>query len=151
MFGKKKQKEHEYSGFMGDTSPEQDAVFNEFKEWVASSGTGDMEAMHFDDYDLLRFCRARKFVIADVQLMWTNFINWRKDESVESIIETFTFDEIDQVNEVYPHGYHKTDRQGRPIYIERFGLINVEALWRVTTEERMVKHFIQAFEQLMKV
>jgi len=27
---------------------------------------GDMKAMHFDDYDLLRFCRARKFDLAQM-------------------------------------------------------------------------------------
>ena len=79
---------------MGDTSPEQDAVFNQLKEWVAETGMGDMEAMHFDDYDLLRFCRARKFVLEDVQTMWTNFINWRKEQGVEDIIETFNFEEM---------------------------------------------------------
>ena len=50
-----------------------------------------MEAMHFDDYDILRFCRARKFVMEDVQLMWTNFVNWRKENDVENIIETFKY------------------------------------------------------------
>ena len=56
-----------------------------------------MEAMHFDDYDLLRFCRARKFVLEDVQKMWTDFINWRKEQGVEDIIETFNYEEMAQV------------------------------------------------------
>lgn len=71
--------ERVYSGFMGDTSAEQDTILAQFKEWVTLTEIGDMKAMHFDDYDLLRFCRARKFVLADMQIMWQNFINWRKD------------------------------------------------------------------------
>ena len=62
--------EHVHSGFMGDLSPEMEQVFLHFKEWVAATGLGDLEKMHYDDHDLLRFCRARKFVLADVQAMW---------------------------------------------------------------------------------
>ena len=105
-----------------------------------------MEAMHFDDYDILRFCRARKFVMEDVQLMWTNFVNWRKENDVENIIETFKYDEMAEVQKVYPHSYHKTDRKNRPIYIERFGMVTPAELWKVTTEERLIKHFIQSYE-----
>jgi hypothetical protein len=43
---------------------------------------------------------------------------------------------------VYPHGYHKTDKKGRPIYIERQGMLNIDALFRITTEERLVQHYI---------
>jgi len=46
---------------MGDTSPEQDAVAAQFKEWILATEIADLEKLHFDDHDLLRFCRARKF------------------------------------------------------------------------------------------
>jgi hypothetical protein len=46
------------------------------------------------------------------------------------------------VQEVYPHNYHKTDKKGRPIYIERLGLMKIDELFKVTTEERLVKHYI---------
>ena len=47
----------------------------------------------FDDYDLLRFCRARKFVIGDVTLMFGNFIDWREENGVNSIIWDYKFTE----------------------------------------------------------
>ena len=96
-------------------------VLAQFKEWVLAEGLGDLEQMHYDDHDLLRFCRARKVVLADIQEMWQNFINWRREEGVDDIIDTFSYDERWLVQEHYPHMYHKTDRQGRPIYIERIG------------------------------
>ena len=64
--GKKGDAEPEKSGFMGDTSPEQDKVLDQFREWQQATEMGDMKAMHFDDYDLLRFCRARKFDLAQM-------------------------------------------------------------------------------------
>ncbi len=53
-----------YSGFMGDTSPEQEAVLAEFREWVNANNYNPVG--RYDDYDFLRFCRARKFVQADI-------------------------------------------------------------------------------------
>jgi hypothetical protein len=82
---------------MGDTSPEQDQVLEEFKAWIASGQVADLKALKFDDYDLLRFCRARKFVLADIQVMFTNFIKWREEEEVDTIIETFDFHERHEV------------------------------------------------------
>lgn len=135
MFWKSKPAEPVKSGFMGDTSPEQDAVLAQFKEWIAAMGY-DLKALRFDDYDLLRFCRARKFVLADMQIMFQNYMDWRQKEEIDAIIETFNFEERSLVQEKYPHGYHGIDKLGRPVYIERFGILNIEELFKVTTEER---------------
>ena len=47
--------------------------------------------------------------------------------------------------------YHKTDKKGRPIYIERIGQTDVGATFEVTTEERLGMHFIQEYELTMKL
>jgi len=63
-----KPKEREYTGFMGDTSQQQDLVLKQFRDWVKQENYDPIG--RFDDYDLLRFCRARKFVLADIQTMF---------------------------------------------------------------------------------
>lgn len=63
-----KPKERVYSGFMGDVSPAQEECLQQFKAWVTEKG--DNNDKRFDDYDMLRFCRARKFVLADIKKMW---------------------------------------------------------------------------------
>jgi hypothetical protein len=35
-----------------------------------------------------------------------------------------------------------TDKQGRPIYIECIGLMDVTKLFEITTDERMVRHYV---------
>jgi len=50
--------------------------------------------------------------------MYGNFIKWREENKIDTIIDDFDFTERDAVRAIYPHGYHGTDRQGRPIYIE---------------------------------
>jgi hypothetical protein len=54
-----------------------------------------------------------------------------------------------QVKSLYPHGYHKTDKNGRPIYIEIISKVNLTDLFKVTTEERMMKNYVKGYERLM--
>jgi hypothetical protein len=54
------------------------------------------------------------------------------------------------VKKIYPHGYHKTDKSGRPIYIEITAKVNIPELFKITTEERMMKYYIKEYERLMK-
>ena len=65
-----KEKERVYTGFLGDLSPAQESAFASFKEWILASGLGDLERMHYDDHDLLRFCRPSKFKMAEMQQLW---------------------------------------------------------------------------------
>jgi len=74
----------------------------------------------YDDYYLLRFLRARKFDFAKAELMWNNFLKWRRDNKVDDI-NLYRFSELTEVKKVYPHGYFRTDKLGRPVYIERIG------------------------------
>lgn len=74
----------------------------------------------FDDAYLLRFLRARKFDIKKTTKMWDDFMNWRIKIDIVTIPE-YIFSELEDVQQFYPHGYHKTDKLGRPIYMERLG------------------------------
>jgi hypothetical protein len=55
-----------------------------------------------------------------------------------------------QVKAIYPHGYHKTDKSGRPIYIELISKVNLTELFKITSEDRMMKYYIKEYERLMK-
>ena len=58
---------------------------------------------------------------------------------------------MSQIQTFYPHNYHKTDKLGRPIYIERNGMMNVDGIFSVSTEERMFRHYIFSYEMLIKL
>ncbi len=45
------------------------------------------------------------------------------------------------------HGPHKTDKMGRPVHIERTGLMNLDKLFAKTTKERIVKYYIREYEK----
>ena len=137
------------SGFSNDINQSQFDSFIVFKK-----ACKDQKLIpnfnYYDDYYLLKFCRARKFDLEKVLIMFKNFLKWREKENVDKIDEIFTFDERLRVKKIYPHGYHKTDKLGRPIYIELISKINLDELFKTTTDERLIKYYVQEYERLMK-
>ena len=104
---------------------------------------------YFDDYYLLKFCRARKFDLQKIIKMFKKFLEWRKENEVDDI-EHFYFPEFDEVFKAYPHGYHKVDKKGHPIYYQLINKLNADKLFEVTTSEKLLKYFIQTYENMMK-
>ena len=70
------------------------AVLSEFKIVVYDRlGLSDPP---YDEPYLLRFCRARKFVLDDIVKMFENFLAWRKENKVDEI-DSFVFNELESV------------------------------------------------------
>jgi len=103
--------------------------------------------IHNSSY-LVKFLRARKLDVNKALEMIVNCQKWRKDENIDSVL-TFPFPEIDRVKVYYPHGFHKTDKLGRPIYIDMMGDIKIDDLFKLTTHERMITYQIKSYERLM--
>jgi len=65
--------------------------------------------------------------------------------------QEFNFTEYNEVKNCYPHGYHGVDRYGRPLYIERIGMVDLNKLGQVTTFERFIKHHVSEQEKTLKL
>lgn len=74
-----------YNRFMGDLSEEQERCLEVFKVYIKENNIA--QHPQYDDYYLLRFLRARKFEMDKVKLMFHNFLDWRKENDVDNIIE----------------------------------------------------------------
>jgi len=141
--GKKKQ----YSGRLGDCSEEQLQALAAFRKEVKLMGLSNPP---YDDSYLLRFLRARKFDLSKTLTMFRNFQKWREDINIEEL-RHFNYPELNQVKKYFPHGYFRTDKEGRPILIECIGQLRYKEMMEVTTEERFHKYYIKCYEHLLDV
>ena len=118
---------HSYSGFVGDTSEVQEEVLDAVTQWVKESKVIDLERVGYDEHDMLRFCRARKFVIADIKVMIENLAQWRAEEGIDDIITEFQMpkEEEDAMLKAHSFFYHGVDKLGRPIFIDRIGIMDL--------------------------
>ncbi len=121
--------------------------YQSFKEEVKKSGKFN-EKEHPDSL-LHRFLRARKSDVSKALTMFLDYVQWRQDSQVDDIVQNFSFPEAAKVSEIYPRFYHKTDKLGRPVYFEVLGKMHVDALFSVTTPERLIKGYIREYEKLL--
>ncbi|KAK7445188.1 cytosolic factor, phosphatidylinositol/phosphatidylcholine transfer protein [Stygiomarasmius scandens] len=135
-------------GHVGNLTPEQEKALEELKEEIKKEGAWVEERM--DDATVLRFLRARKWNVANAKTMFLSAEQWRKDFGVEELMNNFDFKEKEEVDKYYPQFYHKTDKQGRPIYIERLGFLDIKALNACTTTQRQLQRLVYEYEIFLR-
>jgi len=135
------------AGRIGHLTPEQEHILGKFKQELGEEGYY-VPARH-DDATLLRFLRARKFDLPKAKEMFINCEKWRKDFGVDDIVKNFDFKEKAEVDKYYPQYYHKMDKDGRPIYIEQLGKLDIKALYAATTQERQLQRLVWEYERCL--
>ncbi|KAJ3296433.1 cytosolic factor, phosphatidylinositol/phosphatidylcholine transfer protein [Rhizoclosmatium sp. JEL0117] len=139
------------NGRLGHLTPDQQAALDQMKKDLLELEGGKyyIPEKH-TDHQLLRFLRARKFELVASKKMWIDSENWRASFGTDTIIETFDFPEHVAALKYYPRFYHKTDKVGRPIYIEQLGALKLAELMSVSTEQRMQRNHVHEYERLIK-
>lgn len=61
----------------------QQLIFDEFKEWHITEG---YQNAWFNDSFLSRFCRARKFDLDKIKLMFSAYMQYRRDNGLDTIV-----------------------------------------------------------------
>ena len=137
------------SGFYDELNQEQFDNLQKWKEQLKNNNIIDNFEI-YDDLFLLRFLRARKFDLEKTMEMFKKFLQWRIDMKVEEINNSYELENLIEIKKLYPHGYHRTDKLGRPVYIELYDKTDVNGLFKVTTEDKMVKYYIKQYERQIK-
>ncbi|RDW67956.1 hypothetical protein BP6252_09352 [Coleophoma cylindrospora] len=131
-------------GHPGHTTPVQDAQVHQLRAELEKEGYTE----RLDTLTLLRFLRARKFDVALTKKMFVECEQWRKEFNLDELVRTFDYKEKEQVFAFYPQYYHKTDKDGRPVYIEQLGNIDLAAMYKITTSERMLQNLAVEYEKV---
>lgn len=111
---------------------------------------GEISHARYDKYYLVRFLVANDFDVDKTYRALLRHVDWRRREQIDWIHLSFAFPELSDVRRLYPHGFHGTDKKGRPIYIDRLGCVNVSALVKVTTHERLLRYWISDYEKTLE-
>ncbi|KAJ3127643.1 cytosolic factor, phosphatidylinositol/phosphatidylcholine transfer protein [Nowakowskiella sp. JEL0407] len=104
------------------------------------------------DYMLLRFLRARKFDIGLSLKMFLEYEAWRATfggVGVDQLVRTWEYPEMVVVAAHYPRFYHKTDKFGRPVYIEQMGIMNLDQIFAVSNLDRFLIQHVVEYEKLL--
>lgn len=132
------------SGHPGHVTPEQDAQVHQLRMRLEQQGFTE----RLDTLTLLRFLRARKFDVTLAEKMFIGCERWRKEIDLDDLVLNFDYKEKAQIFEYYPQYYHKTDKDGRPVYIEQLGKCDLTAMHKITTEDRMLKNLAVEYEKV---
>ncbi|KAF1956765.1 hypothetical protein CC80DRAFT_65097 [Byssothecium circinans] len=135
------------NGHPGHTTPEQDAQVYQLRQLLEQAGY----SKNLDTLTLLRFLRARKFNVELSKQMFIDSEKWRATYAgigVEELVRTFEYTERPEIFKYYPQYYHKTDKDGRPVYIESLGNVDLTAMAKITSQERMLQNLVCEYEKM---
>jgi len=104
------------------------------------------------DHTLFRFSRVSGFDVKKTVHAFLNYIQWRADNKVDTILSS-SVPKIDIIQKLVPYRYSGFDKSGRPLYIEKTGKLQVEAVsdTRVITPEEFLASHIWGMEYLAKL
>ncbi|OAO94324.1 hypothetical protein AXX17_AT5G46000 [Arabidopsis thaliana] len=132
-----------------EQSPNNEEMVEAFRNLLLLHG--HLPDKHGDHNTLRRFLKMRDFDLEKSKEAFLNYMKWRVDYKVDLISQKFKFEEYGEVKKHYPHGFHKVDKTGRPIYIERLGMTDLNAFLKATTIERYVNYHIKEQEKTMSL
>ena len=89
-------------------------------------------------------------LVSNVQHRFIDCEKWRKEfgGGVDNLVRNFDYHEKPKMMQYYPQYYHKTDRDGRPVYIEQYGKVDIAAMRKITTDERMLSNLVVEYEKM---
>ncbi|GFZ14217.1 Sec14p-like phosphatidylinositol transfer family protein [Actinidia rufa] len=122
-------------------------LLSSFRELLLQDGC--LPGKQSDYHTLLRFLRVRDFDVVKAKDLYLNYLKWRDEFKVDKIVKEFKFEESREVKKSYPHGFHGVDKYGRPIYIERLGMVDLTAVLQITTIDRFLKHHVYEQEKTL--
>jgi len=125
-------------------------------EFLAEAPAASVDLARFPDepanYYACRLLRARKYSVAAALSLLKDTVAWRTERRVRELAATPAYEllggvALDELMPLHPKAYFPfPDKEGRPIYVERTGLVDAALLNSLTSMDHYEAHHIHAFE-----
>lgn len=138
---------NEITGYLDSLLPQQREVLIQVKKYVKENAL--LDERRSTDWNLLRFCRARNFDTQKVIEMIENFCQWFNANFRD--INNIDLRTYEKLRTLYGHGYHKTDKEGRPIYIEKVSELKTSDIFLNYSDEDLTRYYVQSYERVVNV
>lgn len=99
---------------------------------------------------ILRFCRARKFDLPKIKVMMQNFITWKHEKGLMKSGE-IDMAQYDTIKNYSAFGYYHTDKEGRPVYIEKVNELKPKEMFAAFTDPQLFAFYIQSYDRLLHI
>ncbi|KAG9247686.1 CRAL-TRIO domain-containing protein [Calycina marina] len=119
-------------GHLGHLTVDQEAALQNFKVKCAEAGyyapAADTIESSYDDATLLRFLRARRFVVLDAFKQFQDTEVWRKANKLEELYNTIDLEHYEETRQLYPQWTGRRDRRGIPVYVYEVRHLNAKTM-----------------------
>eukprot|EP00401_Gymnodinium_catenatum_P063794 CAMPEP_0117507798 /NCGR_PEP_ID=MMETSP0784-20121206/26612_1 /TAXON_ID=39447 /ORGANISM="" /LENGTH=640 /DNA_ID=CAMNT_0005303319 /DNA_START=20 /DNA_END=1939 /DNA_ORIENTATION=- len=114
-------------------------------EGPAPGSAEDSQRYLRSDHMLVRFLVARQWDVDKATAMLSEHYRWLGEKRMDALMQD-PFPEEVHIKKYYPQSFHGTDKKGRPLYIERPGLIDMPRLCQYVKPDRLVDYFVVGSE-----
>lgn len=105
-------------GHIGHLTESEEQALKDFKVLLEEKGLYKPgPPPSHDDPTLLRFLRARKFVLADAYGQFSSTEKWRKANEIDVLYDTIDIEAYEHAKRLYPRCTGRRDKRGIPIYV----------------------------------
>ena len=136
------------SGTVDNLTDSQKELLQNFKNHLIKLGLHN--DTQYDDWNQLRFCRARKFVLDDVIKMFDDYMIFRKKYSIDTLLQENVTEYLDIRDTFCDEYVMGCDNFGYPIVYQSFKKFT-EKKQLVMTEDMYVKYIIYKLEFILYV
>jgi hypothetical protein len=137
------------TGYLETLTPKERETMLQIRAFLRETYGIDCKKV-WNHWNILRFCRARKFVLNDIIIMIKDYMNWCTEIQMSQIGEL----DIAQFNVLkanYAHGYYNTDIVGRPLYIQDARRLKADVLFKNYSDDHLKKYYVQSYERLLHI
>ncbi|EON98857.1 putative sec14 cytosolic factor protein [Phaeoacremonium minimum UCRPA7] len=105
-------------GHLGHLNPDEEEAFKNFKAYLEEQGAYKPgPPPSHDDQTLLRFLRARRWIVQDAYKQFKETEDWRIANQLPLLYDTIDVESYEQSRRLYPQWTGRRDRRGIPVYL----------------------------------